>query len=101
MDRAAAVPRGGRNALAAAGHSPPSSAEAIDSRQRNMTLALAQQLLYASATLALAAAGSSGAPPPLPPLPTGPQAPHVIPQAPKPAWSWDRIPTYDYSSLLA
>ena len=29
----------------------------------------------------------------MPVLPTGPRAPVVIPQAPSPTWSWDRIPT--------
>ena len=54
-----------------------------------------------SALVALAAAlgapaSSAGAgtpPPPLPPLPQGRLAPTVIPRAPKPTWSWDRIPT--------
>ena len=41
----------------------------------------------------IAVAARSTAPPPLPPLPVGPCAPAVIPQAPKPAWSWDHIPT--------
>jgi hypothetical protein len=30
--------------------------------------------------------------PPLAPLPTGRIAPVVIPQVPRPFWSWDRIP---------
>ena len=42
---------------------------------------------------AAAASAGAGAPPPLPPLPQGRLAPTVIPRAPKPTWSWDRIPT--------
>jgi hypothetical protein len=56
-------------------------------------------LLLVLSTLALGLAPPAAAlvgevpPPPLPPLPVGPRAPTVIPQAPKPNWSWDHIPT--------
>ena len=43
--------------------------------------------------LAAAAVASMRTPPPMPALPVGPRAPALIPQAPKPTWNWDRIPT--------
>ena len=70
-----------------------------------MALLVAQQLFYGymyalpalpALWLAILAVGVQATlPPPLPPLPTGDRAPHIIPEAPKPAWSWERIPTYD------
>eukprot|EP01044_Picomonas_judraskeda_P016903 COSAG03_NODE_3081_length_2239_cov_5.724299_3_plen_200_part_00 len=63
-----------------------------------MALPVAPQLFHVCALpalwLAILALGVQATPPPpLPPLPTGDRAPHVIPAAPKPAWSWERIPT--------
>jgi hypothetical protein len=78
----------GSSSAAGASHGAAAAAPAMMIAPMRQVL-----VLITPQILAMAAATGPTAPPSLPPLPIGPRAPAVIPQPPKPAWSWDHIPT--------